>query len=619
MKKTLFLAAFLLLSLFIKAQTTKDIDSLLKVVVTERDTTKVKTLIRIVYMYNRKGIPDSALHFANQAVDVAKAHGSIPMICRALGALGSTKIRVLKFDEALEDLFAILKICNEPGCVKNMNMAKTDIAYIYMTLHRQKEALKYFLETEEAAKKINDTMELVSIYCSLTSCYGQTGDTAKALALFQNAINMANIYAHSGNLPKAKEEFLMNLEIVLMNNTIAYLTTREDLAFALSKLETLKVQVEKGQNQYMKFEVYCILANLSYKLNEFKTAQDFGEKALGTYAGKGNYDQIRDAYWVVAASSASLNQYEKAYNNLLLSRQYNDSVFQAAKLEAINAVEAKYQVEKKEQQISALNKEKQTQKIIVGLTIGSLLFVLGLLVFVIRSKNLQKKLFAKEKEIQKKELEQKMADLEQTALRAQMNPHFIFNCLNSVQRFIIGNDAEGANEYLSTFANLIRQTLENSGKKIIPLKDELRYLETYIKMEQLRSNNKFDYHISIGAEVDQTETYIPNMIVQPYVENSIHHGMLHTKNQKGFIKLDISQGDKLNFIIDDNGAGINSKNIIQSGGDEHHSMGGAITEKRIAMYNSLHENKIELEVLDKSDTGSPESGTSVILKFPLNN
>jgi LytS/YehU family sensor histidine kinase len=200
-----------------------------------------------------------------------------------------------------------------------------------------------------------------------------------------------------------------------------------------------------------------------------------------------------------------------------------------------------------------------------------------------------------------------------------MNPHFIFNCLNSVQRFIIGNDAEGANEYLSTFANLIRQTLENSGKKLIPLKDELRYLETYIKMEQLRSNNKFDYDISIGPEVDQTETYIPNMIVQPYVENSIHHGMLHTKNQKGYIKLDISKGNKLNFTINDNGAGINNKNIIQPSGDTHHSMGGAITEKRIAMYNSLHENKIELEVLDKADTGSRETGTSVILKFPLNN
>jgi tetratricopeptide (TPR) repeat protein len=619
MKKTLLLASFTLLSLVTKAQTIKDIDSLLKVVLTEKDTFKVKTLIKIANMYNRKGMPDSALHFATQAVVVAKNYGKIPLICTALGSLGSTRIRLLKFDEALEDFFTILKICNEPGCVKNVNKAKADIGYIYMTQHRQKEALRFFLEAEDAAKKINDTIELITIYCSLTSCYGQIGDTAKALALFQKAINMADIQAHSGNLPKAKEEFLMNLEIVLMNNTIAFWTSKEDLAFALSKLEALKVQAEAGQNRYMKFEVYCIMAKLSSKLKEYKTAQDYGEKALKTYNGEGNYDQLRDTYSAIAVSSASLNQFEKAYNNMLLYSQYNDSVFKFSKLEAINSVEAKYQVEKKEQEITTLNNEKKTQKIIVALAIGSLLFVLGLLAFVFRSKNLQKKLFAKEKEIKGKENKEKMAELEQTALRAQMNPHFIFNCLNSVQRFIISNDSEGANEYLSTFANLIRQTLENSGRKLIPLKDELRYLETYIKMEQLRSNNKFDYQITISPEIDQPETYIPNMIVQPYVENSIHHGMLHGNGAKGLIKLDISQNNKLNFVIDDNGTGIKNKNVIQLNGDNHYSMGGAITEKRIAMYNSLHEDKIELEILNIADTGSPDSGTRIVLKFPLNN
>ncbi len=619
MKKIFPLVPFLLLSLFLKAQTTKDIDSLLKVVVNQKDSTQINTLVKISYMYNRKGMPDSALHFATRAVSLAKDYGNVTLTSRALGSLGSTKIRLLKFDEALEDLFAILKICNEPACLKHVNMAKQDIGYIYMTQHKQKEALKFFLEAEAAARKTTDTMELITIYSSMVSCYGQIGDTSKALALFRNAIQMADIHAHSGNLPKRREEFLRNLEIVLMNNTMNYWTTKEDLAFAVLKIEALKTQVEAGENQYMKFEVYCILANLNHKLSQYKTAQEYGEKALSTYGGKGNYDQLRDAYGVVATSSAALNQYEKAYKNLLLWRQYNDSVFQTTKLEAINAVEAKYKVEKKEQEILTLNKEKRNQNIIMGLAIGGLLIVLGLLVFAIRSKNLQKKLFVKEKEIQKNEVEQKMADLEQTALRAQMNPHFIFNCLNSVQRFIIVNDAEGANEYLSTFANLIRQTLENSGKKLIPLKDELRYLETYIKMEQLRSNNKFDYDISIGPEVDQTDTYIPNMIVQPYIENSIHHGMVNTNDQKGVIKLDISQNDKLHFIIDDNGAGIKNKNIIQSHGDAHHSMGGAITEKRIAMYNSLHEDKIELEVLDKTDTESPDSGTRVILKFPLNN
>lgn len=619
MKKILFLAPFLLLSLFIKGQTTKDLDSLLKVVSTEKDTTKLKTLMKISNMYNRKGMPDSALYFANEALAVAKAHGTIPMVCSALGNIGSAKIRLLKYDEALEDLFTILKICDEPGCVRNMNIARRDIGYIYLTHHKLKEALNFLLEAEEGAKKAKDTMDLINIYCSIISCYGEAGDTAKALSVFQKAFNMADIHAHSGNLPKAREEFLMNLEIVLMNNTIAFWTGKDDLSFALSKLNELKIQVEPGQNQYLKFEVYCIMANLNYKLKEYKTALDYGEKALKTYAGEGNYDQLRDTYWVIAVSSASLNQFEKAYNNILLYKQYNDSVFKFSKLEAINAVEAKYQVEKKEQQIVTLNKEKRNKNIIVGLAIGGLLIVLGLLVFVIRSKNLQKKLFNKEKEIQKKELEQKMAELEQTALRAQMNPHFIFNCLNSVNRFIITNDSEGANHYLTTFANLIRQTLENSGKKYIALKDELKYLKTYISMEQLRSNNSFDHSITIGPEVDQAGIYIPNMIVQPYIENSIHHGMMNITGKKGMIRLDISKDTKLNFVVDDNGGGIKLKDPIQQSGEQHTSMGRALTEKRIEMYNTLNEEKIELEVLDKSDLENGETGTRITFKFPLSN
>jgi LytS/YehU family sensor histidine kinase len=136
----------------------------------------------------------------------------------------------------------------------------------------------------------------------------------------------------------------------------------------------------------------------------------------------------------------------------------------------------------------------------------------------------------------------------------------------------------------------------------------------------LRSNNKFDYNINIGPEVDESDTFIPNMIVQPFVENSILHGMTNAKGKKGMIRLDISKDNKLTCVVDDNGEGINSINVLrQAEADGHVSMGSAITEKRIAMYNSIHEDKIELQVTDKSETGSAEPGTRVTLRFPLSN
>jgi LytS/YehU family sensor histidine kinase len=266
-----------------------------------------------------------------------------------------------------------------------------------------------------------------------------------------------------------------------------------------------------------------------------------------------------------------------------------------------------------------LHEEKRGQRIIIGISIGALLIAMVLLIFVLRTNRLQKKLFVKEKEVQKNELEKRMFELEQTALRAQMNPHFIFNSLNSVQRFVINNDAEGVNQCLSTFANLIRQTLENSGKQLIPLKDEVRYLETYLRLEQMRGSGRFTYNINVNPDVDSEETYIPNMIIQPYLENSVIHGMAGKKGNEGIINLTISKNHKLTCVVEDNGIGISQSRAQKKAmADEYESMGTAITEKRIEMFNIMHKEKIELQVLDKSEQGDAESGTKIMIKFPLN-
>ena len=215
-------------------------------------------------------------------------------------------------------------------------------------------------------------------------------------------------------------------------------------------------------------------------------------------------------------------------------------------------------------------------------------------------------------------MDKKMFELEQTALRAQMNPHFIFNSLNSVQRFVINNDAEGVNQYLSTFANLIRQTLENSGKQLIPLSHEVKYLETYLRLEQMRSNDRFKYKININPDVDPEETYIPNMIIQPYLENSVIHGMAGKKQNEGIINLTISKNHKLTCVVEDNGIGIaTSKGYKKQVDTGHESMGTAITEKRIEMFNTMNNDKIELEVMDRSGLNQQENGTKVMIKFPL--
>lgn len=622
MRRVVLVMAFFMFAGFSIGQTSNDIDSLLKAASGQNDSVKYAALIKVAYMYSRKGLLDSAFYYNDIVLKYAKRNKDSKQLCEAYLAIAGTYIRKSNFDQALENLFAGLKIAEKEGYNKYIGRAKMDIGFIYRSQNKMQESLRYLQEAEQPVLVERDTTGLINLYCNLGTSTGLNGDTVKAMQYLQRAYMLSDQILLSSTLPPGKKEYIVKLKLVNIYSTINLKRDTAGLAAILEKTYLVKNDIDTGANLYQKFEIRIILANIYLRLRKYTKALNSGEEAIDIYKSIGTADnnQLRDVYWVIGSAAASLNDYKKAYTNMELFRQYNDSLFDSNKLDAIHSVEARYETEKKEQKIASLNKEKKAQKNLVIISIAGLLLVIGLLIVTVRAKRLQKKLLKKENEAQRLELAQRMAELEQTALRAQMNPHFIFNCLNSVQRYVIGNDVEGVNRYLTTFANLIRQTLENSGKPLIPLKDEIRYLETYIKMEQLRSNNKFDYNINIGPEVDQSDTFIPNMIVQPFVENSILHGITNTKGIKGMIRLDISKGNKLTCIVDDNGGGINSMNMLrQAEEDSHVSMGRAITEKRIEMYNSIHKDKIELQVTDKSEAGSAEPGTRVTLRFPLSN
>ena len=620
MKKYILLISFSIIFILAKGQTSNTIDSLIKLIPSLHDTAKTAALFEAGNAYYLKGMNDSALYYFTLSLEKAKKYNNKNRICDLNLVMAKCFMHMQKYDDALELLFKSISIAEKESLNGIIATAKYLISVTYDFQLRPKEALRFSMEAEEVFIRLKDTAGLLSLYPQLVTNYGRNDERVKAITFFRKGLNLFDSYEKSSQISVSEKEHLALKKMALIFNSVVVMEQNADLQMALGEVEKINHIIKAGENDYEKFEVNTLIGLINLRLKRYKDAQFYGEEATKFMRPEsGNYDQLADVYEIIFTASDSLGEYKKAYNAFSIYKRFKDSVYKIRSLEAIHSVEVKFESKKKEEQINTLNREKKSQKILAIISVAGLLVVLGLLTFALRAKKLQKKLFLKEKEAQKANLEKKMYELEQTALRAQMNPHFIFNCLNSVQRFVIDKDAEGANEYLSTFANLIRQTLENSGKKLISLKEELHYLETYIKMEQLRSKNKFDYQLTINQEINQTQIYIPNMIVQPYIENSIHHGMIYTNGRKGLIKLDISQNNKLEFVIDDNGAGIKTKNTIQTNTYEHNSMGSSITEKRIQMYNSLHQDKIEMEVLDKAETGVQETGTRVILKFPLNN
>ena len=216
------------------------------------------------------------------------------------------------------------------------------------------------------------------------------------------------------------------------------------------------------------------------------------------------------------------------------------------------------------------------------------------------------------------ELKQQATDLEMQALRAQMNPHFIFNSLNSINRFILQNNKAQASEYLTKFSKLVRMILQNSQVSLISLESEIEALRLYLEMEALRFDYHFAYKISVPTDLDISVLKVPPLIIQPYVENAIWHGLMH-KEEKGQLDIEVSQeNDYLFFKITDDGIGRKrAAELASKSATKHKSMGLRITADRIAMIQSSNGIESPVTINDLVNTDGTAAGTEVIIKMPV--
>jgi len=213
-------------------------------------------------------------------------------------------------------------------------------------------------------------------------------------------------------------------------------------------------------------------------------------------------------------------------------------------------------------------------------------------------------------------LRQRSTDLELKALRAQINPHFIFNCLNSINRFIMLNEPEVAADYLTKFARLIRHVLNNSQESSISLEDELESLELFLQMEKLRFNDGFQYTIHCQEDVDKAEIYIPPMLLQPFAENAIWHGLMH-KKEPGHLSVEIGrENEHLICVITDDGVGRKKaeENKTNFPGRKK-SYGLQLTSERLLLWNSKMETTSYLEITDLEDEFNQPMGTRITLRI----
>ena len=249
------------------------------------------------------------------------------------------------------------------------------------------------------------------------------------------------------------------------------------------------------------------------------------------------------------------------------------------------------------------------------------LFILTTIASLCASKIVRARIEEQKQEAEKelRDTQQKMAEVEMQALRAQMNPHFIFNCLNSINRYIVKSDQATASLYLTRFAKLIRLILDNSNNKSVSLSSEMEALRLYIEMETIRFEKQFTYSIKVDNEVHPDFIQVPPLIIQPFVENAIWHGLLH-KESAGHLDIHFSRKIPgiLECVIEDDGVGRErSKELKSRSASTKKSLGMKLTVDRLSLLNKETFKDATVEVFDLKNIRGESAGTKVILKIPV--
>lgn len=361
----------------------------------------------------------------------------------------------------------------------------------------------------------------------------------------------------------------------------------------LNRGEIANNTAKKIQQTQKLATLYAQQQNADEAIKLLKETYALAIKDSRTIDAKNSLQQITQLYLKEGKNAKSIELYQDFLTNLneLLIK---DNSLNDAKVNAI--VDEKLEQLEEEKQLQ--NKlYSRTKRFNIFLIIASIA-LLAMLLAIIRA-------------LYQINIKNKKIALQ--SLRREMNPHFVFNSLNSVNQFIAQNNEIEANKYLTSYSGLMRQTMENSNKDFVSISTELDMLNKYVNLEQMRFSDKFTYSIQVDSAIDIEQTYIPNMIIQPHVENAIWHGLRY-KESKGNLLISIKKhDDKIEIKVEDNGIGITeSKAMKTTHQRQYESRGVSNTAERISILNEIYKTQISCETTEKQ---KPESGTIVTITF----
>lgn len=530
--------------------------------------------------------------------------------------MGVIHFNLGNYPESLENYYTILQIYEKHKMQKSMGTTLHSIAHIQRTMKSYDDAIDSYEKSIAISQEFDNQQGLIMSLMSLGNTYLELDKYYLAEAKFLEAYDqhgdadmsylkaallesLGNAYHGMKEYKKAQSYYLEAYQFWKGR------TSKKDLAKVLNSLGENSTSL-KRYGEAKRYLKESIMLNTEIGANPTLLRNYLAMKELG--------ESTNDLKAVIA--------YQDLYTTL------KDSIFTEDKNKQLLELETKYKVEQQAQNIALLQKENQIQeanaqrastlrKTLLA-SLFACLLIFALIIYSMRQRfRNQKTLLKKNEEIKQAKYGEQLQTLEMKALRAQMNPHFLFNSLNSINTLILSDENENASKYLNKFSRLVRQMLENSEENLVSLEDELAMLNSYIQVENLRFNNRISYAIEVDDAIDQTTTMLPSMILQPFVENAIWHGLLKSKKE-GKLLVNIKEDEQhLYCIIKDNGIGREKSKAMQElGGIQKKSMGIKITSDRLRL---LTQQKIHelIHIKDLVDDENNPVGTEVTIQFPI--
>src|SRR5688572_3621722 len=545
------------------------------------------------------------------------------------------------------------------------------ISTTYKQIGNLKESFVYRIRFFELVKKINDPYGIMESLNQMAILFRDAGDIETASDFNYQLINYVQTNLDTFKVYPPAYIYIGNAQLRLANydSALSYFDKGiqiTDLTFWNNDIkenykkiiQTKRAKVYLNKNQYDKaleciaepleffkkskmpdqtMDVLLTMSNAYLGKKNFPQALQYSKEAFEIAKQTSSKEGIKDASKILWKTYHQLNNSDSAYYYLQQYMLVRESMEENRSANELAFFKATQEDEEKQARIELLSnqnkikeqtlllerqnfrRENLLKKFLIAGLLG--LFVLGVIVFrsILLKRKLEgeKRILAeKELQLQKLENERRIANMEMIALRSQMNPHFIFNCLNSINRFILRNDTEAASGYLTKFSKLMRMVLENSKQALIPLEEEVKCLELYIQMEQFRCKDSFSYYVKYHDGVNTEEAMIPPLLLQTFVENAIWHGV-NPKQGDGKIGIEFFQKEEaLYCVIKDNGIGRKKASELKSQLSQHHkSMGLQITKERLAILEEEHTNESPVEIEDLFDENEQAAGTKVTIRI----